>query len=272
MANRRMFSKNIVESDRFLDLSLTSQALYFHLGMVADDDGFVGNPRGVIRLVGAKETDLATLVAAGFVGVFESGVVVVLDWKENNYLRNDRYRATVYADEYSSVAVENNRYVLPAGIPTVYQTDTNGIPNGYQRYTQDRLGKDRIGKDREDQEICASAISAETPPASKSASKFVKPSIEEVRSYCREKGYTFSPEAFVGYYESNGWKVGKNPMKSWKGACASWQSREGPRAVPESDEPTFERDGYIIDADGRRVYQYANGERDANGTIHVHFD
>src|SRR5262249_49722872 len=124
MANRRMFSGQIVSSDEFLEMPLTSQALYFHLGMMADDDGFV-LPRKVLRMCGAGEDDLKILLAKGFVIRFESGIIVITHWKQNNYLRNDRYTPTIYKAEASKLSSIQGVYALDTtGIPTVYRLDT----------------------------------------------------------------------------------------------------------------------------------------------------
>ena len=90
MADKRMFSLKIVDSDLFLDMPLSSQCLYFHLSMRADDDGFVNNPKKIIKIIGANEDDLKILIAKGFVIVFERGIIVITHWKINNYIRNDR--------------------------------------------------------------------------------------------------------------------------------------------------------------------------------------
>lgn len=99
MAQKRMFSLAVVDTDNFLDMTTSAQALYFHLGMHGDDDGFVSSPKRIIRAVGCTEADLKTLVEAGFVIKFETGVIVVRDWRINNSLKNDRYRPTVYQEE-----------------------------------------------------------------------------------------------------------------------------------------------------------------------------
>ena len=91
MAQRRMFSRTITESDAFTEMPLSAQALYFHLGLNADDDGFVNSPKHVQRGIGAAEDDLAILVAKRFLIPFDSGVVVIRHWKTNNYIRHDRY-------------------------------------------------------------------------------------------------------------------------------------------------------------------------------------
>ena len=115
MANRRMFSKEITESDSFADLPLSSQALYFHLGMNADDDGFVNNPKKVQRGIGASNDDLSLLVAKGFLIAFESGIVVVKHWRINNYIRGDRKIDTKYADEIALLTVKSNGAYSIAG-------------------------------------------------------------------------------------------------------------------------------------------------------------
>ena len=136
MAERRMFAKTIIDSDSFLDMPLSTQALYFHLSMRADDDGFINNPKKVQRMVGCADDDLKLLIAKNFIIPFESGIVVIKHWKIHNYIRSDRYKETVYKEEKALLEVkENKAYTL-------------GIPDGYQMDTQDRLGKDRIGKDR----------------------------------------------------------------------------------------------------------------------------
>lgn len=134
MANRRMFSLDVVDTDRFLDMSASAQALYFHLGMRADDDGFVSSPRKIAKASNCGLDDLTLLAAKGFIIPFESGVVVVTHWKENNYIRADRYKPTRYTKEAEMLEK----------IGDVYQLSTTGIPTDNQVVdtwdTQDRLG------------------------------------------------------------------------------------------------------------------------------------
>ena len=140
MAERRMFCKDITESDAFLDMPLSTQALYFHLGMVADDDGFIGSPKKIVRSISASEDDLKLLIAKRFILSFASGIIVIKHWKMNNYIRNDRYKETVYLEEKKTLQLKGNG--------SYTELDTIGIPNDNQMETQDRIGKDRIGKDR----------------------------------------------------------------------------------------------------------------------------
>lgn len=111
MANRRMFSLDVVESDAFLNMPATTQNLYFHMGMHADDEGFLGSPQRVIRTVGATNDDFHLLCVKGFVIPFQSGVIVISHWNLNNQLRKDRVKSTVYLEEKSQIQrLENGIY------------------------------------------------------------------------------------------------------------------------------------------------------------------
>jgi hypothetical protein len=146
MAERRMLAKTITESDAFLDMPQSSQNLYFHLNMNADDDGFVNNPKKIQRTVGSSNDDLNILLAKSFLIPFESGVVVIKHWKIHNYIRSDRYKPTAYLEEKNQLTVkENGSYTMaPLGIPNV-------IPNVPQCETQVSIGKVRLGKDNIDE-------------------------------------------------------------------------------------------------------------------------
>lgn len=137
MADKRMFSKQITDSDAFVDMPLSTQALYFHLGMAADDDGFVNSPKRTQRIIGSSNDDFNLLIAKGFLIPFESGVVVIKHWKINNYIRSDRYKETAYTEEKSLLTTkENGAYTLL------------GIPDGRQVVyaEQTRLDKNRLDK------------------------------------------------------------------------------------------------------------------------------
>lgn len=99
MANRRMFSKDVTESDEFLDLTASAQCLYLHLCMVADDDGFIDSPKRTIRCCRCTEEDMYDLEKSGFVIIFERGIVVITDWHRNNQIQKDRYKATYHKEE-----------------------------------------------------------------------------------------------------------------------------------------------------------------------------
>lgn len=208
MAERRMFAKTIVTSDAFLDMPLSARCLYFTLGMFADDDGFVNSPKSIMRQVGASVDDLNILLTKKFVIYFESGVIVIKHWRINNYLRNDRYIETKYTDEKSMLSIDQNGSYVLNGDVTV-----SGIPNGYQRYTQDRIGKvskEQVNKER-------NSIKKE---------KFTPPTTEQVLAYCTERQNNVDAHRFIDYYTSNGWKVGRNAMKDWKAAVRTWERKD----------------------------------------------
>lgn len=154
MAERRMFSKAICESDSFCDMPLSAQALYFHLSLNADDDGFLGNARKIRAMIGASEDDLKLLIAKNFLIPYHSGVIVVKHWRQNNYLRNDRHKATIYQDELSMLEIKaNGTYELKdsCGIPENNQPYTVGIPNGYQmetQYSKGEISKEKLSRDK----------------------------------------------------------------------------------------------------------------------------
>lgn len=141
MAQRRMFSRKITESDQFLDMPMSAQVLYFHINMQADDDGFVGNAKTIKRMIGASDDDLKLLIAKQFLIPFETGIVVIRDWKIHNYIQKDRYSETFYQHEKAQLETLGNKQ---------YQRmDTECIQNVSSLDTQVRLGKDRLGKERD---------------------------------------------------------------------------------------------------------------------------
>ena len=113
MARKRMFDLDVISQDSFLDLSMDAIALYFLLGMEADDEGFI-NPKKVLKLYGGKEDSVKVLIAKGYLIPFETGVVVITDWKRNNYLSRDRVKPTIYQEEKSYISYDENiqKYVL----------------------------------------------------------------------------------------------------------------------------------------------------------------
>ena len=126
MAERRMFSKAIIDSDAFLDMPISTRLLYFDLSMRADDDGFVNGPKKIIRMTGASDDDLRILIAKNFIIPFDSGVIVIKHWKINNYIQKDRYKETIYKNEKALLSEnENKEYVLDTVcIQAVYTVDT----------------------------------------------------------------------------------------------------------------------------------------------------
>ncbi len=147
MARKRMFDLEIVDTDFFLEMPQSTQNLYFHLGMRADDDGFVSNPKKIVRTIGANDDDLKILISKQLVIPFESGIVVIRHWKLNNYIRKDRYIETIYkAEKKKLVEDENGTYnlVSEVGIPNVNQMSTNCQPNGIPSIVENSIDKNSI--------------------------------------------------------------------------------------------------------------------------------
>ena len=147
MAERRMFAKTIIDSDAFLEMPITSQLLYFHLSMRADDDGFVNKPKSLMRMVGCKDDDLSLLFVKKFLIPFQSGVVVIKHWKIHNYIRKDTYTETKYKEEKATLELdENSAYRLAEDSPLQLRDESVTSPSTQVRLGKDRLGQDRIGE------------------------------------------------------------------------------------------------------------------------------
>jgi len=140
MAERRMFAKTIIDSDAFLDMPQSTQLLYFHLSMRADDDGFINNPKSIMRNVGCKEDDIRILSGKKFIIPFESGVVVIKHWKIHNYIQKDRYHETKYKEEKATLGTDENGAYTKC-IQDVSKLDTQ---------VRLELGKDRLGLEIEE--------------------------------------------------------------------------------------------------------------------------
>ncbi len=138
MAQRRMFNKQITNSDDFLEMPMSSQCLYFHLSMNADDDGFINNWKSIMKLAGAKEDDLKVLAAKQYIIPFDTGVIVIKHWKLNNYLQKDRMTPTNYQKELSQLSLENGN---------VYNLDTKCI-HSIDKYSIDKNRLDKNSKDK----------------------------------------------------------------------------------------------------------------------------
>ena len=224
-----MFAKTIIDSDAFLDMPHSTQLLYFHLSMRADDDGFINNPKKIQRMVGCGDDDLRLLIAKGFIIPFESGVVVIKHWRIHNYIRSDRYKETVYQEEKAQLETkENNAYTM---------RETLGIPNGYQMETQVRLGKDRLVKDSID------IIESDKPtkPSKSKQKQFIPPTLEEIQAYCIERKNNVDAKKFYDYFTASEWHDSKgNKVKSWKQKIITWENN-GFNNKPQAPQSTTQQ-------------------------------
>ena len=137
MANKRMFSLKIIDTDLFLDMPVSTQLLYFHLSMRADDDGFVSSPKKILKMVNCSDDDLKILTAKKFIIPFESGICVIKHWRIHNYIQKDRYSETLYKEEMAQLGDSEGVYEV---------LDTECVQDGYKVDTQIRLDKIRIDK------------------------------------------------------------------------------------------------------------------------------
>ena len=194
MAQKRMFSLNVVDTDRFLEMPISARLLYYELGMRADDDGFVDNWKKIMLFAGLKEDDLKILITKQFIIPFESGVIVIKHWRLNNYLQKDRTKPTIYQEELKQLGVdENNVYTLYT--TCIHSIDKNSIDKNSIEYKEN------------------------------TKRKFTKPTVKEIQDYCNERDNGINAEAFYDFYESKGWCVGKNKMKDWKACVRTWEQR-----------------------------------------------
>ena len=252
MAERRMFTKKVTDSDDFTAMPPTAQCLYFHLCMSADDDGFSNQIRRALFSAHAGTDDFNTLVSKRFVIPFDNGVIVIRHWKMHNIVRSDRYHETEYLTEKATLLLEESGtyekdtpQLTTNGIPDGNQVATKCIPLVYKMETEVRLGKDRIGKD-----------SVGKQPHK----RFTPPTREEVAAYCTERGNKVDPDRFVDFYTSKGWMVGKSPMKDWKAAVRGWE-REAKQKAEKPQNRFAVKDNandYDFDALERRKLKSRN--------------
>ena len=222
MAERRMFSKTIMGSDTFTDMPASTQILYVHLSLQADDDGFLGNPKKIQKMIGCTIDDFNGLVDENFIIPFKSGVIAITHWKVHNRVRSDRYKETIYLKEKSQLretatgvyelipeeenGIPSDNHMDTNGIPSGNQTDTNGIPSDNQtvseRYTQYSIGKDSVVQVSPVQyssvEVSSVSSSTSTEASSyhdvkKEASEETKNKKEKIRENEREEPITVLP-------------------------------------------------------------------------------
>lgn len=214
MAVKRMFSSSVTETDNFLELPLKSQALYFHLGMQGDDDGFVANPRAIIRSIGCTARDLKPLEAAGYVISFPSKVLVITDWKANNNLRNDRYKPTAFQNELAQLKeTTNKRYIMACA----------GIPSGNQMATQHSIAEHNL--ERSDKKAATTAARTDSDLAQivqhfqAEIGEFPRSALDKLQRY-RE---AFSTELICKAID----EAAENGVRKWRyvdGILKGWQA------------------------------------------------
>lgn len=214
MAERRMFAKTIIDSDAFLDMPLSAQALYFHLSMRADDDGFVNNPKKIQRMVGASDDDCKLLVMKRFIITFDSGIIVIKHWKIHNYIQKDRYKETVYLQEKSTLTLnENNAY-------------TECIQDVSKLEAQDSIGKYSIVEDNKEK------INKKEKPK-KTQKEFTPPTYDEVLAYAKVRGREDLATKFYDYFSAGEWVDSKGQkVRNWKQKFITWEGHNAKSQMP----------------------------------------
>lgn len=229
MAERRMFSKSVIGSARFLRMPQTSRLLYYDLGMAADDDGVV-EAFTVIRTTGAAEDDLRVLATRGFITVLNDDLVsYITDWSVNNQLRKDRYHPSIYASLLVRLGDGN-------------QAATNGKPDGNQMEPESSLGKSSLVEE---------SVEADKPPT---RPRFSPPTVDEVRDYCDKRRNGIDPVLFVDFYETRGWTAGRGKMRDWKAAVRTWE-RRNEKGTEETPKPV-KRGRLVVDESGEEVADF----------------
>lgn len=213
MAERRMFTKKITDDDNFMSLSASAQALYLHLSMSADDDGFCNQVSASMFKAHASIQDLEALLSKRYVYQFENGVIVIKHWRMANALRKDRYTPTAFQEELRQLELkENGSYTLVA----------DRLPNGCRLVDTDKDSIDKDSIDNKEKEIDKS-ISKKKPE------NIIPPTFEMVDAYCRERDNGIDAQKFIDFYESKGWLIGKTKMKNWKAAVRTWEQKDKPQ-------------------------------------------
>lgn len=225
MADKRMFSNAIVNSDVFLDMPLSTQALYFHLGMNADNEGFVGSPKKIQKMIGATDDDMRILLAKRYILAFESGIIVIKHWYINNNIRQDQAKRTTYIEERESLMLDEK-----------------------QAYTELKPGKKQATSRQltDNQQLTNSELTVNYPPSiveySRDEYSIVEsnnnthahedfftgtiPTLQEIKDYITLKGFKVDPEHFYNYYSAKGWKLGNTPINNWQVLVNDWARKD----------------------------------------------
>ncbi len=198
-----MFTKKVTDDDSFMELSASAQALYLHLSMSADDDGFCNQVNLSMFKAHASVQDLEALLEKRYLYQFDNGVIVIKHWRMANALRKDRYTPTAFQEELAKLQVkENGSYTMS---DNGCQMVANWLPDGCPSIDKDREEKNRLDK----------------------GSKFTPPTLEEVQAYAKERESSTDPVKFWQYYDAGGWKDGQGvQVKNWKQKFLTWEKHD----------------------------------------------
>ena len=209
MASKRMFALDVIDTDRFCEMPVSARLLYYELGMRGDDEGFVQNPKRIMLTTGTTVDDLKVLAAKGYVILFDSGVLVITHWQQNNTLKNDRFRSTQCLEE-------------KAQIQTTAQKTYRLLSSG----TSLEPERNQIGTEVEPQRNLTKRNVTEKKTRTPSSCRFTPPTVEDVEAYCRERGNGVDAQRFVDFYAASGWARGKTPIRDWKACVRTWERQD----------------------------------------------
>ena len=219
MGDRRMLTRKVTDDDHFMSLSASAQALYLHLSMSADDDGFCNQVALCMFKAHASVSDLEALLSLRYIYQFESGVIVIKHWRMANALRKDRYTPTVWQKEFAMLNVKENGAYTMNGLPNGCQMVANGLPNGCPNISKDKISKDKISKDK----------SIDSSPK---RSRFVPPTLEQVKEYASGNHLNVDADRFYRYFttpndKGETWVDSKgNKVKNWKQKMLTWDKAD----------------------------------------------
>lgn len=214
MAERRMFAKGIVLSDAFLDMPLSARCLYFTLGMLGDDDGFVNNPKSIMRQVGASLDDMNILIAKRYVLTFDSGVVVIKHWRIHNYIQKDRYKETTYLEERNTLTLDEKGAYTEC-IQGVSTLDTQG----------------RLGEGRSELELGQVSVGADDDPVEAAMiAQWKEHGITLTLEQVKDLEAQLTPQVFSHYFNRMQEFLKRNPkarIRSQYNTILSWAREDG---------------------------------------------
>lgn len=227
MAQKRMFDKRVIDTDKFADLPNSSKALYFMAGMEADDRGFF-QPRKLQKAYGFTDDDYKILIAKGYFLCFDSGVMVVTDWNKNNWLDSRRITETEYVEELNLLKLVNSKYELSL-------TDKPRLADAKPSLSQYSIEENSIVENS----IVENKSSAKTK-------KFVPPTLEEIEEYCSSRGNNINAKAFFDYYTAGDWVDAKgNKVKNWKQKVITWEKQSSIQiSKPSKTKPSKTNEGW----------------------------
>ena len=215
MGDRRMLTRKVTDDDHFMSLSASAQALYLHLSMSADDDGFCNQVSLCMFKAHASVSDLEALLSLRYIYQFESGVIVIKHWRMANALRKDRYTPTVWQKEFAMLNVKENGAYTMNGLPNGCQMVAERLPDGCPNISKDKISKDNL-----------------IDSGQKRSSRFTPPTLEEVKAYASEAQLHVDPERFYRYFttpndKGETWVDSKgNKVKNWKQKMLTWDKTD----------------------------------------------